>query len=155
MPTNSYVCLQTNSRSGKPPSTPLAWHPSKTSECPNIRALERPKVRTTDFSCGSSLQRLLVTRSRHWYAIRSRQLKWWPPNVRHNGCDCTFRILRHTFDNRWWRDMDDALGAKICRNRNVECQDKDIELPRRKGREIEGKEGWVLLVTNSPPPCHS
>ena len=34
--------------------------------------------------------------------------------------------------------------------RDVEGQDDDGELSQREGREIEGREGWVLLVTNAP-----
>ena len=38
---------------------------------------------------------------------------------------------------------------------DVEGQDEDGELSQGEGREIEAKEGLVLLVTNAPPPRHS
>ena len=37
-------------------------------------------------------------------------------------------------------------------DKDVEGQDEDGELSRREGREIERKEGSVLLITNAPPP---
>ena len=37
---------------------------------------------------------------------------------------------------------------------DVEGQYEGGDLSRREGREIEGKEGLVLLVTNAPPPRH-
>ena len=39
-------------------------------------------------------------------------------------------------------------------DKDVEGQDRDEKLSQREGREIEGKEGLVLLVTNAPPMHH-
>ena len=39
-------------------------------------------------------------------------------------------------------------------DKDVEGQDEVEELSRREGREIERKEGLMLLITNAPPLHH-
>ena len=56
--------------------------------------------------------------------------------------------------------LEDPTGGHMTtlhtsRDRDVEGEDEDGEMPRREVREIEGTEEWELLVTNAPPPYHS
>ena len=55
--------------------------------------------------------------------------------------------------------LEDLTGGHMStphtlQDKDVEGQDEDGELSRKEGREIEGKEGLVLLVTNAPTPRH-
>ena len=55
--------------------------------------------------------------------------------------------------------LEDLMGGYMStphtsQDKDVEGQDEDGELSRREGREVEGEEGLVLLVTDAPPPRH-
>ena len=69
------------------------------------------------------------------------------------------KCARHSEHNAEGGSLKDLTGGHMStphtsQDGDVEGQYEGGELSRRVGREIEGKEGLVLLVTNAPAPRH-